>query len=60
MDILSPWQQIHALITLLFEGIRTSYLLRTFLEAIAISGISCCYRQLVTMETKEGAYNIAF
>ena len=25
MDILLPWQRKHALITLLFEGIRTSY-----------------------------------
>ena len=43
MDILLPWQQKHALITLLFEGIGTSYLLHTFLEATAISGISCCH-----------------
>ena len=49
----------HALTTLLFEGIRTLYLLHTFLEATAISGISCCYRYLVTMTTKAGAYNIA-
>ena len=60
MVILLPWQQKHALITLLFEGIRTSYLLHTVLEAKAISGITCCYGYLVTMVTKAGAYNIAF
>ena len=63
MDILLPSQQKHALIVLLlvllFEGIRTSYLLHTFLEATAIFGISCCYGYLVTMATKAGAYNIA-
>ena len=60
MDILLPWQQKHALITLLFEGIRTSYLLHIFLEATAISGISCFYGYLVTMATKASAYSIAF
>ena len=60
LDILLPWQQKHPLITLLFEGIRTSYLLDTFLEATAISGISCCCGYLVTMTTRAGAYNIVF
>ena len=53
MDLLIPWQQKHALITLLFEGIRTIYLLRTFLEATAISGINCFYGYLVTMAKKQ-------
>ena len=60
MDILLPWQQKHALMTLLFEGIRTSYLLHKFLEATAISGIHCCYGYLDTVATKVGVYNIAF
>ena len=60
MDILLPWQQKHALITLLFGGIRTSYLLHTFLEATAISGINCFYGYIVTMTTKASAYSIAF
>ena len=59
MDILLPWQQKRVLKTLLFEGIRTSYLVRTFLEATAISGIACCYGYLVTLATETGAYNIA-
>ena len=59
MDILLPWQQKHAPITLLFEGIRTSYLLHTFLEATAISGVTCCYGYLVILATEAGAYNIA-
>ena len=41
------------------EGIRTSYLVHTFLEAIAISDISCRYGYLVTMATEAGTYNIA-
>ena len=49
MDTLLPWQQKQVLITLLFEGIRTSYLVHTFLEATAISGITCCYGYLVTI-----------
>ena len=50
----------HALITLLFESIRTSYLLHTFLKATAISGISCFYGYLVTTATKASAYSIVF
>ena len=48
------------LITLLFEGIRTSYLVHTFLEATAISGIPCCYGYLVILATEIGAYNMLF
>ena len=55
---LLPWQQKQVLITLLFEGIRTLYLVHAFLEATAVSGIACCYGYLVTMATKSGAYNI--
>ena len=55
-----PWQQKQVLITLLLEGIRTSYLVHSFLEATAIFGIACCYGYLVTMATEVGAYNIAF
>ena len=47
------------LITLLFEGISTSYSVHTSLELTAISGITCCYGYLVTMATEVGAYNIA-
>ena len=59
MDTLLPWQQKQVLITLLFEGIRTSYLVHTFLEGTEISGISCCYGYFVTMATEAGTYNIA-
>ena len=58
MDTLLPWQQKHALITLLFEGIRTSYLVHIFLAETAISGIICCFGYLVTMATEVGNYNI--
>ena len=60
MDILLPWQQKHALITLLFEGIKTSYLLHRFLEATAISSISCFYGYLVTMTTKQVLITLLF
>ena len=60
MDTLLPWQQKQVLIALLLEGIRTSHLVYTFLEATAISGITCCYGYLVTMATEADAYNIAF
>ena len=43
---------------MLFEGIRTSYLVYAFLEATEISGISC-YGYFVTMATEAGTYNIA-
>ena len=59
MDTLLPWQQKQGLITLLFEDIRTSYLVHTFLEATAISGMSCFYGYLVTIATEAGADNIA-
>ena len=59
MDILLPWQQKHALITLLFEGIGTLLLVHIFLEPTAVSGITCCYGYLVTMATEAGTYNIA-
>ena len=39
MDTLLSWQQKQVLITLLFEGIQTSYLVQMFLEALVISGI---------------------
>ena len=58
MDTLLPWQQKQVLITLLLEGIRTSYLMHTFLEVTAISGISCCHGYLVTMTTEAGICNI--
>ena len=35
MDTLLPWQQKQVLITLQFEGIRTSYLVHSFLETTA-------------------------
>ena len=58
---LLPWtlsyQQV--LITLLFEGIGILFLVHTFLEATAISGISCCHGHLVILATEAGAYNIA-
>ena len=59
MDTLLPCQQKQVLITLLFEGIRTSFLVHTFLKATAISGIPCCYGYLVILATEAGGYNIA-
>ena len=41
------------------RSIRTSYLVYTFLEVTAISGITCCYGHLVTMGTEACTYNIA-
>ena len=59
MDTLLPCQQKQVLITLLFEDIRTSFLVHTFLKATAISGIPCCYGYLVILATEAGGYNIA-
>ena len=36
--------------TLLAEGIQTSYLVQRFIEATAIHGISCCYKYPVTIK----------
>ena len=60
MDALLLWQQKQVLVTLLFEGIRTSYLVHIFLEATSISGIICCHGHLVTMATEASAYKIVF
>ena len=59
MDTLLSWQQKQMLITLLFEGTQTLYLVQMFLEVLVISGISCCYGHNVTMVTEACTCNIA-
>ena len=58
MDTLLPLQQKQVLITLLFEGIGTLFLVHTFLEPTAVSGVTCCYGYLVAMATEASTYNI--
>ena len=60
MDTMLPWQQKQVLITLLLEGTRTSYLVYTFLEATAISGITVAMDTLLSWQQKQVLITLLF
>ena len=55
-----PWQHRHMFITWLFKGIWSPYLVHRSLEATAIHGMTCCYRNLVTWQQRHMLISLLF